>query len=143
MCLCGTVAQLLELLALPPHSKKVMGLIPTWGAVGTGGAGPPQGAQCSSGLSPGPFCVEFACSPRDHKGFPLLRTPTGKHAKRTEQSCPSPTETDSSLGPRALRSCPLLLGGPGGRTSLRCGSITEVARTSEALQIPSPRPSVP
>src|SRR4029434_8643911 len=28
----------------------------------------------------------------------------------------SVTETDSSLGPRALRSCPLLLGGPGGRT---------------------------
>src|SRR4029434_1003519 len=27
------------------------------------GAGPPQSAQCSSGLSPGPFCVEFACSP--------------------------------------------------------------------------------
>src|SRR4029434_2452034 len=30
----GTVAQLL---ALPPHSKKVMGSIPTWGAVGSGG----------------------------------------------------------------------------------------------------------
>src|SRR4029434_1742217 len=28
------------------------------------GAGPPQSAQCSSGLSPGPFCVEFACSPQ-------------------------------------------------------------------------------
>src|SRR4029434_2683572 len=27
------------------------------------GAGPPQSAQCSGGLSPGPFCVEFACSP--------------------------------------------------------------------------------
>src|SRR4029434_9328396 len=25
--------------------------------------------QCSGGLSPGPFCVEFACSPRVHKGF--------------------------------------------------------------------------
>ena len=24
-------------LALPPHSKKVMGLIPAWGAVGSGG----------------------------------------------------------------------------------------------------------
>src|SRR4029434_3887128 len=23
-----------------------------------------------SGLSPRPFCVEFACSPRVHKGFP-------------------------------------------------------------------------
>ena len=33
----GTVAQLLALLALPPHSKKVMGSIPAWGAVGSGG----------------------------------------------------------------------------------------------------------
>src|SRR4029434_3917016 len=67
------------------------------------GAGPPQSAQCSSGLSPRPFCVEFACSPRVHKGVPPLRTPTEKHAKRTEQSCPSLTETDGSLGPRALQ----------------------------------------
>src|SRR4029434_6086546 len=28
-----------------------------------------------------PFCVEFACSPRVHKGFPPLRTPTEKHAE--------------------------------------------------------------
>src|SRR4029434_4767445 len=39
-----------------------------------------------------------------------------KHAKRTEQSCPSLTETDGSLGPQALRSCPLLLEDPGGGT---------------------------
>src|SRR4029434_5790652 len=57
---CGTVAQVL---ALPPHSKKVMGLIPAWVAVGSGG----QVLQCSGGLSPGPFCVEFACSPSVHK----------------------------------------------------------------------------
>src|SRR4029434_2430905 len=44
------------------------------------------GLQCSGGLSPGPFCVEFACSPRVHKGFPPLRTPTEKHARRTEHS---------------------------------------------------------
>src|SRR4029434_6793198 len=48
------------------------------------GAGPPQSAQCSSGLSPGPFCVEFACSPRVHKGFPPVRTPTEKTCKITE-----------------------------------------------------------
>ena len=48
------------------------------------GAGPPQSAQCSGGLSPGPFCVEFACSPRVHKGFPPLRTPTEKTCKITE-----------------------------------------------------------
>ena len=46
------------------------------------GAGPPQSAQCSGGLSPGPFCVEFACSPRVHKGFPPLRTPTEKTCKK-------------------------------------------------------------
>src|SRR4029434_1625286 len=51
------------------------------------GAGPPQSAQCSSGLSPGPFCVEFACSPRVHKGFPPLRTPTCKK-NRTILSVP-------------------------------------------------------
>src|SRR4029434_1767918 len=33
----GTVAQVL---ALPPHSKKVMGSIPAWGAVGSGGQVP-------------------------------------------------------------------------------------------------------
>ena len=48
------------------------------------GAGPPQSAQCSGGLSPGPFGVEFACSPRVHKGFPPLRTPTEKTCKITE-----------------------------------------------------------
>src|SRR4029434_8092176 len=48
------------------------------------GASPPQSAQCSGGLSPGPFCVEFACSPRVHKGFPPLITPT-------EHSCPRRT----------------------------------------------------
>ena len=43
----GTVAQCVALL---PHSKKVMGSSPAW---------------CNmSGLVPGPFCVEFACSPR-------------------------------------------------------------------------------
>ena len=49
----GTVAQCLALL---PHSKKVVGSSP---------------ASCNmSGLVPGPFCVEFACSPRVHPGFP-------------------------------------------------------------------------
>src|SRR4029434_2497023 len=47
------------------------------------GAGPPQSAQCSSGLSPGPFCVEFACSPRVHNGFPPLRTPQENSEKKT------------------------------------------------------------
>src|SRR4029434_4181476 len=42
------------------------------------------GLQCSCGVSPGAFCVEFACSPRVHKGFPPLRTPTEKTCKITE-----------------------------------------------------------
>src|SRR4029434_7140579 len=80
------VAQLLALLALLPHSKKVMGSIPTWGAVVSGGQVLPRvhRVSCVSGLSPGPFCVEFACSPRVHKGFPPLRTPTVKTCKITE-----------------------------------------------------------
>ena len=53
----GMVAQCVALL---PHSKKVVGSSP---------------ALCNmSGLVPGPFCVEFACSPRVHLGSPH-RTP--------------------------------------------------------------------
>src|SRR4029434_5748350 len=48
------------------------------------GGRPSPDLQCSGGLSPGPFCVEFACSPRVHKGFPPLRTPTVKTCKITE-----------------------------------------------------------
>src|SRR4029434_4867501 len=107
----GTVAQVL---ALPPHSKKVMGSITTWGTVGSGRQVLPRPSVLR--WAPGPFCVEFACSPRVHKGFPPLITPTEKHAKRTEQSCTPLPETDGSLGPRALRSRPLLLEDPGGGT---------------------------
>src|SRR4029434_7132202 len=70
-------AMVAQLLALLPHSKKVMGSIPAWGADGSGGPVLPR-------PSVGPFCVEFACSSRVHKGFPPLRTPTEKHARRTE-----------------------------------------------------------
>src|SRR4029434_9831386 len=85
------------------------------------------GLQCSGGLSPWPFCVECACSPRVHKGFPPLRTPTEKHAE--ELNCPSLTKTDGSIGPRALRSCPLLLEDPGGGT-IRDGLKAEVKFTA-------------
>ena len=78
---CGTVAQVL---ALPPHSKKVLGSIPAWGAVGTGGRFSP-GLQCSGGLSPGPFCVEFACSPRVHKGF-LHKEPQHKNMQKNRRT---------------------------------------------------------
>src|SRR4029434_4293642 len=55
---------------------------PHWALLALGGRSSPD-LQCSVGLSPGPFCVEFACSPRVHKGFPPHRTPTQKHAKRS------------------------------------------------------------
>ena len=77
------------------------------------GAGPPQSAQCSSGLSPGPFCVEFACSPRVHKGFPPLRTPTVKTCKITElMSIPDKRWTVHFTWSPGATSRPLLLGGP-------------------------------
>ena len=49
----GTVAQLLALLALPPHSKKVMGSIPTLGAVGSGGQVLPRVHSARVGYLPG------------------------------------------------------------------------------------------
>ena len=53
------------------HSKKVVGSSP---------------ASCNmSGLVPGPFCVEFACSPRVHPGSPH-RTPTIKTCKKSRCS---------------------------------------------------------
>src|SRR4029434_2951016 len=62
------------------------------------------GLQCSGGLSPGPFYVEFTCSPRVHKGFPPLRTPTEKHAEE-QNTCPSLTKDGqfTSLGPLVLQ----------------------------------------
>src|SRR4029434_8519113 len=44
------------------------------------------------------------------RGFLHKEPQQKKHAKRTEHSCPSLTKTDGSLGPRAPKSCPLLLG---------------------------------
>ena len=37
VCVCVCVCHGGSVLALPPHSKKVMGSIPAWGAVGSGG----------------------------------------------------------------------------------------------------------
>ena len=65
------MAQLLALLALQPHSKKVMGLIPAWGAVGSGGQVLPRVHSAQVGYLLGLsvcvcmcVCVEFACSPQ-------------------------------------------------------------------------------
>src|SRR4029434_3593856 len=74
------------------------------GACWLWGAGPPQSAQCSGGLSPGPFCVEFACPP--------LRTPTEKTCKITEHmSIPDQRWTVHFTWSPGATSWPLLLGG--------------------------------
>src|SRR4029434_2670668 len=44
-------------------------------------------SPCVCSLHVLPVCVEFACSPRVHKGFPPIRNPTEKHAKK-EQNTP-------------------------------------------------------
>ena len=75
----GTVAQCVALL---PHSKKVVGSSP---------------ASCNmSGLVPGPFCVEFACSPRVHPGSPHRTPQQQKHAK--EQMLISPVPDQDRTG---------------------------------------------
>ena len=62
----GTVAQLL---ALPPHSKKVMGLIPTWGAVGSGGQVLPRVHSAQVGYLPGLSVWSLHVLPVFTRGF--------------------------------------------------------------------------
>src|SRR4029434_5392510 len=55
-------------------------------------------------------CVEFACSPRVHKGFPPLRTPTEKHAKEQRWTVhfswsPAPKAAHCSWGPVCVCVC--------------------------------------
>src|SRR4029434_3279010 len=70
--------------------------------------------QCSGGLGISrSLCVEFACSPSVHKN------------PNSTLSYQSLTGADGSLGSRALRSCPLLLEGPGGRTEDGMGKKAE------------------
>src|SRR4029434_6899058 len=74
------------------------------------GAGPPQSAQCSGGLSPGPFCVECACSPRVHKGF-LHIEPQHKNMQKNRKDR-SPVLSLTKIGlrsPYAVKGYPLLL----------------------------------
>src|SRR4029434_5313206 len=66
------------------------------------------------------LCGVCMFSPCSH-GVSSTKNPNRKTCKKNRTHLPSLTETDGSLGPRSLRSCPLLLGGPGGRT-LRDGT---------------------
>ena len=63
---CGTVAQLL---ALPPHSKKVMGSIPAWGAVGSGGQVLPRHNGAQVGYLPGLSVWSLHVLPVFTRGF--------------------------------------------------------------------------
>ena len=63
------VAQLLALLALPPHSKKVMGSIPTWGAVGSGGQVLPRVHSAQVGYLPGLSVWSLHVLPVFTRGF--------------------------------------------------------------------------
>ena len=75
--------------------------------------------------------LEFACSPRVHKGFPPLRTPTEKTCKITEHmSIPDQRWTVHFTWSPGATSCPLLLGGPWGRT----------VQDGKKQKINSPRP---
>src|SRR4029434_7563615 len=76
-----------------------MGRCWLWGAV------PPQSAQCSGGLSPRPFCVEFACSPCVHKGF-LHKEPQPKNMHTEEQIA---LLSQTVLVPAREKGWPLLL----------------------------------
>ena len=65
----GTVPQLLALLALPPHSKKVMGSIPAWGAVGSEGQVLPRVHSAQVGYLPGLSVWSLHVLPVFTRGF--------------------------------------------------------------------------
>src|SRR4029434_9298835 len=89
-----------QVLALPPNSKKVMGWIPAWATVGSGGRSSPY-TQCSCArrISSAILCGVCMFSP----------CPQGPQ-HHTLLSIPDQEGRFTSLGPWALKSCPLLLG---------------------------------
>src|SRR4029434_453723 len=97
----GTVAQVL---ALQPHSKNVMGSIPAWGAVGSGGQVLPRPSVLMWAISRAflcGVCMFSLCS--------LGVSSTKNPSRRTELSVP---DQDGSLDlvPGRHKGCPLLLG---------------------------------
>ena len=75
---CGTVAQVL---ALPPHSKKVMGLIPAWGAVGSEGQVLPRVHSAQVVYLPGLSVWSLHVLPVFTRGFLQKEPQLKKHAK--------------------------------------------------------------
>src|SRR4029434_3427434 len=94
--ICGTLAQVL---AQRPHSKKVQGSIPAWGAVGAN-------AQV------GYLCGVCMFSPYS-QGVSSTKNPNRKTCKTTEHmSIPDQRWTVHFTWSPGATSCPLLLGGP-------------------------------
>ena len=75
---CGTVAQVL---ALPPHSKKVMGSIPAWGAVGSGGQVLPRPSVLRWAISRAFLCGVCMFSPCS-QGVSSTKNPNRKTCKK-------------------------------------------------------------
>ena len=89
----GTVAQLLALLALQPHSKKVMDSIPAWGAVGSGGQVLPRPSVLRWAISRAFLCGVCMFSPCS-QGVSSTKNPNRKNMQNT--LCRSLTKTDGS-----------------------------------------------
>ena len=106
----GTVAQVLALL---PHSKKVMGSIPAWGAVGFGGQVLPSPSVLRWAISQALLCGVCMFSPCS-QGVSSTKNPNRKTCRRTELSVP---DQDGSLNlvPGRLKAAHCSWG-PGGKT---------------------------
>ena len=108
---CGTVAQVLALL---PHSKKVMGSIPAWRAVGSGGQVLPRPSVLRWAISRAFLCWVCMFSPCS-QGVSSTKNPNRKTCRRTDHSPvrPWPRRTDHlTWSPGAIKAP----GCPGGRT---------------------------
>src|SRR4029434_11050731 len=78
--LFNTVAQVL---ALPPHSKKVMGSIPAWGAVGSGGQVPPRPSVLRWAISRAFLCGVCMFSPCS-QGVSSTKNPNRKNMQKEQ-----------------------------------------------------------
>src|SRR4029434_8209886 len=91
-----TVAQLLALLALPPHSKKVMGSIPAWGAVGSGGHVLPRPSVIRWDISRAILCGVCMFSPCS-QGVSSTMNPNSKNVQKEQNTLRLPlTKTGGS-----------------------------------------------
>src|SRR4029434_1971488 len=112
----GTVAQVL---ALPPHSKKVMGSILAWGAVGSGGQVLPRPSLLRWAISrafPCGVCMFSPCS----QGVSSNKNPNRKNIQKQNILLSVPDQDGRFTSPGAHCSW-----GPGGRT-VRDGKMQSV-----------------